>query len=276
MPGARPGELPPGFLGSALFGGAPASFSAAYPVIYAALAAIAIPVLRPLLGMGGVMVALLLGPLAHPEQIGEIDLGVSIFLLRFAGVAALAARSLAGRARGCSRPAAALCAGPGGAGIAGCAPLAFAALWSLYQADRRRLGLLLLGIGGVLALLFGLTPLGKMFYGALRYGAEQSQINSVAHGIQWRMSFGAEGLNPWAFELMRASFVLVAMWAGVLVFKAAFMADAADRRSDPGVCGAGAARHLSFRHSRSGSHRARAAAAWPLPACGRCRCCCRC
>lgn len=221
----------PGFLGSALFGGAPASFSAAYPVIYAALAAIAIPVLRPLLGMGGVMVALLLGPLAHPEQIGEIDLGVSIFLFAFCGgwLHWRRDRWLAGLAA-----AAVLlllfAPGQGALALLACAPLAFAALWSLYQADRRRLGLLLLGIGGVLALLFGLTPLGKMFYGALRYGAEQSQINSVAHGIQWRMSFGAEGLNPWAFELMRASFVLVAMWAGVLVFKAAFMADAADRR----------------------------------------------
>lgn len=219
----------PGFLASSLFGGAPAAIGATYPFIYAALAAVAIPVLRPVLGMGGVMVALLLGPFAN--GLGEVDIAVSIFLFAFcwgwlhwrhdrwlAGLAAAAVLLLL--------------YAPGQAALAllACAPLAIVALWNLYRADRRRLCVLLLAIFLVLALLFGLTPLGKMFYGALRYGAEQSQINSIAHGIPWSASFGADGLNPWAFELMRASFVIVALWAGVVVFKAAFMADAAARR----------------------------------------------
>ena len=219
----------PGLLTSSLFGGAPSAVSATYPFIYAALAVVAVPVLRPVLGMGGVMVALLLGPFVN--GLGEIDLAVSIFLFAFCGgwlhwrrdrwVAGLAVAAVL-----------LLLYAPGQAALAllACAPLAFAALWSLYLTDRRRLGFLLLAIVGVPALLFGLTPLGKMFYGALRYGVEQSQINSIAHGINWSASFGADGPNPWVFELMRASFVLVALWAGVLVFKAAFMADVAARR----------------------------------------------
>lgn len=219
----------PGLLISALFGGVPAAIGATYPLIYAALAVVAIAVLRPVLGMGGVMVALMLGPFVN--GLGEIDLAVSVFLFFFcwgwlhwprdrwlAGLAAAAVLLLL--------------YAPGQAALAllACAPLALAALWSLYQSDRRRLGFLLLAIVGVLAVLFGLTPLGKMFFGALRYGVEQSQINSVAHGIHWRASFGAEGLNPWAFELMRASFILTALWAGVLVFKAVFITDAQARR----------------------------------------------
>lgn len=219
----------PGLLTSSLFGGAPAAISATYPFIYAALAVVAVPVLRPVLGMGGAMVALLLGPFVN--GLGEIDLAVSIFLFAFCGgwlhwrrdrwVAGLAVAAVL-----------LLLYAPGQAALAllACAPLAFAALWHLYLTERRRLGFLLIVIAGVLALLFGLTPLGKMFYGALRYGVEQSQINSIAHGIQWSASFGADGLNPWAFELMRASFVFVALWASVLVFKAAFMADVAPRR----------------------------------------------
>ncbi|WP_435488390.1 hypothetical protein [Variovorax sp. ZT4R33] len=219
----------PGLLASSLFGGAPAPIGATYPFVYAALAVVAIPVLRPVLGMSGVMVALLLGPFAN--GIGEIDLAVSIFFFAFcwgwlhwrrdrwlAGLAVATVLLLL------------YAPGQGALALLACAPLALAALWNLYLTDRRRLGFVLFAIVGVLALLFGLTPLGKMFYGALRYGAEQSQINSIAHGIQWSASFGAEGLNPWAFELMRASFVLVALWAGVVVFKAAFMADVAARR----------------------------------------------
>lgn len=219
----------PGLLASSLFGGAPAAIGATYPFIYAALAVVAIPVLRPVLGMSGVMVALLLGPFAN--GIGEIDVAVSIFLSAFCWgwLHWRRDRWLAGLA---VATVLLLLYAPGQAALAllACAPLALATVWNLYVTDRRRLGFLVLAIAVVLALLFGLTPLGKMFYGALRYGAEQSQINSIAHGINWSASFGVEGLNPWAFEFMRASFVLVALWAGVLVFKAAFMADVAARR----------------------------------------------
>lgn len=219
----------PGLLTASLFGGAPAAVSATYPFIYAALAAVAIPVLRPVLGMSGVMVALLLGPFAN--GIGEIDLAVSIFLFAFCGgwLYWKGDRWLTGLAA-----AAVLlllyAPGQGALALLAVAPLALATLWRLFRADRRQFGFVLLGILGVLALLFGLTPLGHMFFGALRYGAEQSQINSVAHGINWNASFGAEGVNPWMFELARASFVLVALYAGVSVFKAAFMADVAARR----------------------------------------------
>jgi len=71
-----------------------------------------------------------------------------------------------------------------------------------------------------LALLLGLfTPLGRMLWGAVRYGLEQSSINSAAHGIAWSNSFAAAPVNPWVFEIIRASWLIVTLWAGALILK---------------------------------------------------------
>jgi hypothetical protein len=71
-----------------------------------------------------------------------------------------------------------------------------------------------------LALVLGLaTPLGKMFFAAIRYGAEQSSINSAAHSIAWRHSFPSKDTNPWMFEMVRASWLIVTLWAGALILK---------------------------------------------------------
>ena len=63
------------------------------------------------------------------------------------------------------------------------------------------------------------TPFGRMLLTAIRYGLEQSGVNSIAHGIAWRDSFATSDINPWLYEMMRASWLLVALWAGVLLLR---------------------------------------------------------
>lgn len=217
----------PGFFASAIFGGNPAATEATYPFIYAMLAVVALPVLRRSLGTGGALAALLLGPFAN--AIGEIDLAVSIFLfascwgwLNWSKDRWLTFMAAAGVAL--------LLYAPGQAALTllACAPLAIVAMYRLYNTERRKLIVVLVAVAAVSAILFSLTPLGKMFYGALRYGFEQSKINSIAHGVDWGSTFGLTELNPWLFEIMRTSFIIIVLWAGTLVLKALFM-----RAEDP-------------------------------------------
>lgn len=208
-----------GMLSSVIFGGATATVWATLPFVFAALALVALPVMRRSLGMGGAFVALLIGPFAN--GIGEIDIAVSIFLFAFC-LGWLVWRRDVWLASFAACGIALLLYAPGQGALAllACGPLAAVALWSLYRADPRRLLVVLAAIAAVAVVLLAATPLGSMVLGALRYGAEQSQINSTAHGIAWRDSFGHADSNPWAFEAMRASFVLVVLWAGVLVARA--------------------------------------------------------
>ena len=72
---------------------------------------------------------------------------------------------------------------PGQAGLLllATSPLgAFALVQAICQ---RRSLIFLVGVGSfLLGLLLWLTPLGKMLFGALRYAAEQSSVNSIAYG----------------------------------------------------------------------------------------------
>jgi hypothetical protein len=161
----------PGMLSSLVFGGMPATIGATYPFIYAAIATMAFFALQPVLGTGGVFIALLLGPFAN--GIGEIDIAVSIFLaalcwgwLRWRMDRWLVAFAAYGVMILLYAP------GQGALILMACAPLAICALWRLHQTSLRWMLQVLVGILGVMGIIFALTPLGKMFIGALRYGAE--------------------------------------------------------------------------------------------------------
>jgi hypothetical protein len=55
-----------------------------------------------------------------------------------------------------------------------------------------------------------LTPLGPMLLGAWRYVSEHAAVASVAHGVEWRLSFGTQGAaNYWLAEAIRTSFIIV-------------------------------------------------------------------
>ncbi len=62
------------------------------------------------------------------------------------------------------------------------------------------------------------TPLGKMMYGAFRYGLEQSSINSVAHSKALEPTlivptFNSGPINPWLLLLLRTFWIPVALIA---------------------------------------------------------------
>ncbi len=112
---------------------------------------------------------------------------------------------------------------PGQAGLLllSTSPLAAFALVQAIRKERR--SLISLGCGGsfLLGLLLWLTPLGKMLFGALRYAIEQSSINSIAHGIRWASSRATNpNLSYSLWEVMRTSWILVGLVAGLLLFRA--------------------------------------------------------
>lgn len=219
----------PGFVSATFFEGGASSIGASYAFVFAGIGWLALLALRPLMGVAGAFVALLLGPYAN--GIGEIDIAATLFLvfcchgwLHWRSERWLVAFAAAGVAMLLFAP------GQGALALIALTPLAASRLRTLWIADRRRAVQVVAGIVAGLGVLFAFTPLGKMFFGALRYGAEQSRLNSIAHGIAWRASFASDSLNPWLFEIIRASFVGVTLWAGVLLSKAVFSSDAAARR----------------------------------------------
>lgn len=80
-------------------------------------------------------------------------------------------------------------------------------------------------LAGLVAV-FALSPLYRVLLGAIRYGLEQSSVNSVANGSAWDSGFGFMAqYNPFLWELARASWIFVAIIAGIAVWSAAFRSD---------------------------------------------------
>ena len=110
--------------------------------------------------------------------------------------------------------------GQGGLLILSTLPIAAFALFQAVRKERKRL--ILNAVGGILVflLLCLVTPLGKMLVGAVRYGVEQSSINSVAHGIAWSLSVGSNPvLSYLLWEVIRTSWILVGMLSGLLLLR---------------------------------------------------------
>jgi hypothetical protein len=216
----------PGAAAALFFDGTAASFSAVWPFVYVGILLLAVPVLRWSMSAGWAALALLLAMPANgiplsTNGLPEIDVLVTLFL-------AIACRGLAGW-----RPSrwivawvlvgtalVLLAPGQGGLAILATSPLG---LWMAVRglSEERRALLRTLSALAAGAVVVGLTPVGRVVLGATRYGAEQSAVNSVAHGIAWAASFGTSDVNPWLYEMMRASWLLVALWAGVLLVEAA-------------------------------------------------------
>ena len=109
-------------------------------------------------------------------------------------------------------------------------PIAGFALVQAVRKERQRLIPTVAGASLIFLLLCLTTPLGKMLVGAVRYGAEQSSINSVAHGIPWSASAGSNPvLSYWLWEVIRTSWILVGILAGLLLLRAFIDKDWAER-----------------------------------------------
>ncbi len=120
----------------------------------------------------------------------------------------------------------------GSALILATAPLALWQLWRAWQADRnellRQAALFLVAA----AVLFTLTPLGRMTIGAVRYGAENASVGAAAHAVEWAAGAGAvTPLNLWLFEGVRTSWIVVGL-AAVAALIAGWTGGRQGRRKD--------------------------------------------
>lgn len=208
----------PGLAASCFFDGTASSFPAAFPFIYVGILLLAVPLLRRSVGLGWTALALFLAP--YVNVISEIDVLVTVFLALVARGHSnwtpprwLAVWAIAGTALVLFAP------GQGGLAVIATSPLGLHMFLRGLREHRRALWrtlLIMLTLAGFAAIL---TPAGAMTWGAVRYALEQSSVNSVAHGIPWGLSFRSAEANPWLFEIMRASWLLVAAWAGVLILR---------------------------------------------------------
>lgn len=209
----------PGALSKLLFDGSPTTIYAAHAFVFVVFIPIALVVLRASIGMGAAFVAILLGPAVNGY--GEIDLVTTTYLaylcwgyFNWTPQRWLATFAALGTLLLLYTP------GQGALTLIACGPIALFKAWELQTQQPRRLLTLALTIALVLTVLCVFTPFGKMILGALRYGAEQSSINSIAHGVNWSASFGTAMTNPWLFEMMRVSWLGVAIASAVLMLKA--------------------------------------------------------
>ncbi|CAG9177798.1 hypothetical protein CURE108131_05475 [Cupriavidus respiraculi] len=208
----------PGLTATLFFDGTAATYDAAAPFLYVAVLAVAMPAVAATIGRGPAILALFLAP--YINWISEIDIVVTAFLcvlctgyLRWTAVRWLATAWCAALALLLYAP------GQGALAIVSVTPLALAMLYRAFRDDRTALIRMLVALLAVTALLAWLTPFGHMLLGAIRYGTEQSGVNSIAHGVNWSATFGKSDANPWLYEVARCSWLLVAMLAGVLLLR---------------------------------------------------------
>ena len=209
----------PGAITSIFLDGKASSFPAFVPFAAVAILCVALPVLRRSIGIGAATLALLISPCIN--LVSEIDIMVTVFLCvlargltRWNPIGWIATWLLLGTALLLYAP------GQGGLAILATTPLALLPLARALATERRRLLAVLAGTLCVFLAVGLLSPFGKMVLGAVRYGLEQSSVNSVAHGINWNASFGKADVNAWLFEIMRGSWLLAALWSGTVIWQA--------------------------------------------------------
>jgi hypothetical protein len=112
--------------------------------------------------------------------------------------------------------------GQGGLLIFATIPLGLVSLGRAFRRERLKL-LYYVAYGVFVALILALfTPLGQMVFGAVLYLLEQSSINSTAYGIPWSNMNKMKADLPinWFWEAIRASWIVVAIIAGLLIVRA--------------------------------------------------------
>ena len=169
----------PGAITSIFLDGKASSFPAFVPFAAVAILCVALPVLRRSIGIGAATLALLISPCIN--LVSEIDIMVTVFL----GVLARGLTRYGTPSDGSppgyfwARPFF-LRPGTGGLAILATTPLALLPLARALAAERRRLLAVLAGTLCVFLAVGLLSPFGKIVLGAVRYGLEQSSMNSVA------------------------------------------------------------------------------------------------
>lgn len=211
-----------------LFDGKASSYNAVTPFLYAALLWLALPAIGRTLGRGIAFLALLLFP--YLNGISDIDLVVTAVLcVLWAGFGRWRPATWLGAWVLIQTALVLFAPGQGALATVAMAPLGLFMAYRMKEGETQGWKAAAAAVGALLVVA-ALTPLGPMVAGAIRYGMEQSSVNSIAHGVEWTQGFGKSATNPWLFELMRTSWLLAALWAGVLVWRAFRQDDGAWRR----------------------------------------------
>jgi hypothetical protein len=207
----------PGAINSIFFDGKVSSFDAGKPIIYATTLLLAAPAIRWCVGLGVSTVALLL---MNIHGVSETDILVTVFLcigiqgfIKWKPTFWIVIWVLLDMTILLWEP------GRGAIAILATSPLGIYKLYQAYVEERKTFVKMLWVFASLALLILFITPVGKMIYGAIRYGIEQSSVNSIAHGISWKDSFASADTNPWLFQLARASWLFVALLAGALILQ---------------------------------------------------------
>lgn len=187
--------------------------------------AIAVLVLSRSVGLLPTVLMLVLFPV--PNNLYEIDLMLTV------GVCLLAELWLKQKPILCLISWFAICIalilfapGQGGLFTMATFPLAVFSSYKAMREQRRALGQAAIAVGLLLMLVLGLTPLGLMLLGALRYGAEQSSLNSIAYGVEWSKSQGSHTFLSYPlWELVRTLWIVVSALLGLLIYQSFLNSD---------------------------------------------------
>jgi len=110
-------------------------------------------------------------------------------------------------------------------------PLAAFMLYKAIREQRKNLmkGAIAITIAALLLAL--ITPLDQMLLGAIRYGAEQSSLNSVAYGAEWFKSVGSNTFLTYPlWEFFRTSWIVVSVLIGLLIYQTIVYRKVAERK----------------------------------------------
>ena len=211
----------PGAMANIFFNGTAASFSAVFPIIFVILLLFAFPIARWTVGPGVAFLMFSIGP--SPWGYSGL-LSVHIILVSFLALFCKGFLSW--------RPLTWLTfwtygnfvivlfsPGQGALYVLATSPLAIYNLYITFKEDWQLLFKCFLLVTMSLIIFSIFTPFGKMIFGAVRYGIEQSSLNSIAFGQNWVKSFGTCNYNPWLFEIVRSSWILITLLSGILILR---------------------------------------------------------
>lgn len=220
----------PGFLADIFFDGTATAHIAAFDIMAVTYLIVGFLAIARLIGVLPSFMVFLLMPLAN--GIAEIDLIVTLGLC-FLCLLFLKRRYTSWLLSWVAVGTVLLLFAPGQAGLllVATTPLALVAAYQALRYHPQRL-LVQLGISCLVAIVLAVvTPIDEMLFGAIRYGAEQSKLNSISYGISWSASDGSSpNINQLLWEVIRASWLIVAITAGVFTWQALFKKNQEQRR----------------------------------------------
>jgi len=110
-------------------------------------------------------------------------------------------------------------------------PLAAFMLYQAIRQQRQNLIKTAIAIAVIAIFLSLVTPLDQMMLGAVRYGVEQSALNSVAYGAEWFKSVGSNTFLTYPlWEFLRTSWIVISALIGFLVYQTIIYRKVAERQ----------------------------------------------